>query len=258
MFWGYMVQPGRQFRRCGGRRSESVRIIPNQMPNKMSPAAGRSIGALMRSGFCIVIAGFAISLPCLAQEWELGAAGGYGWYVNPSITGPSGSIQSGYASRGVMGVVFGQNMYEHVGGEVRWLYQFGGPQLKLQGIQASSTGFTNLVTYDVMFFTSHREAKVRPYVAAGAGIKVYTGNELRFVGQPFQGSAVLARATQVEPAISAGAGLKYMVSHSILLRLDFRTYFTPCPDEIFRAIGTSNIHGWVYNFVPLAGVSFVF
>jgi hypothetical protein len=212
----------------------------------------------MRSAICIVIVGFALSLPCLGQEWELGAAGGYGWYANPSIVGPAGSIQSGFASKGVMGVVFGQNMYEHIGGEVRWLYQFGGPQLKSQGTEASSTGYTNLVTYDVLFFTSNREAKVRPYVAGGAGIKVYTGNELRGLGQPFAGSALLMPATQVEPAISAGAGLKYKVSGSIALRMDFRTYFSPCPNQIFRPTGTSNVHGWVYNFVPLAGISFVF
>ena len=53
-----------------------------------------------------------------------------------------------------MGVVFGQNMYEHVGGEVRWLYQFGGPELKSQGVETSSTGYSNLVTYDLLFHMS--------------------------------------------------------------------------------------------------------
>jgi hypothetical protein len=212
----------------------------------------------MRSAASIVVVGLAISLPCLAQEWELGGAGGYGLYANPTIVGPAGLIHPDYASKGVIGVVFGQNMYQHVGGEVRWLYQFGGPQLKFQGIEASSTGGTNLVTYDVLFFTSNREAKLRPYFAGGAGIKVYSGGQLRSVGQPFLGSAVLVPGSQVEPAISAGAGLKYNVSRSIMLRLDFRTYFSPCPDQIFRPVGTSYIRGWIYNFVPLAGISYVF
>jgi hypothetical protein len=224
----------------------------------MRPVAEYSIRAVMRLAIGMVIAGCAISLPCLAQEWELGAAGGYGWYANPSIVSPSGSIRPGLAPKGVMGVVFGQNMYEHIGGEVRWLYQFGGPQLKFQDTEASSTGYTNLVTYDVLFFTSNREAKVRPYVSGGAGIKVFTGNQIRTVGQPFAGSALLMPATQVEAAISAGAGVKYKVARRIVLRLDFRTYFSPPPDQIFRPTGTSSIHGWVYNFVPLGGISFVF
>ena len=58
-----------------------------------------------------------------------------------------------------MGVVFGQNMYEHVGGEVRWLYQFGGPELRFQGVQVNATGHSNLITYDVLFHLTNREAR---------------------------------------------------------------------------------------------------
>jgi hypothetical protein len=157
-----------------------------------------------------------------------------------------------------MGVVFGQNLYEHVGGEVRWLYQFGGPQLKSQGVKTSSTGYSNILTYDVLFHMRHREARVRPYVNGGAGIKIYTDSQHRFVGQPFLNSAILVPRTQVVAAISAGGGLKYQVSRDILLRLDFRAYFTPSPDEILRPVGASYIRGWMYNLVPLGGVSLVF
>lgn len=212
----------------------------------------------MRVAMYIVMAASTLSPLCLAQEWELGAAGGYGFYVNPTITGYSGSVEPGFAPKGVIGVAFGQNMYEHVGGEIRWLYQYGGPQLKSDGTVISSTGHTNLVTYDVLFHTSGREANLRPYFAAGAGIKVYTGSELRLLGPPLAGPALLLRATQVEPAISAGAGLKYRVSHRVLVRLDFRTYFSPLPDEIFRPVGQARVRGWVYNFVPLGGISLIF
>ena len=157
-----------------------------------------------------------------------------------------------------MGVVFGQNLYEYVGGEVRWLYQFGGPQLKSNGLETNSTGYSNLITYDLLFHITHRESKVRPYVAGGAGVKIYTGSQRKVVSQPFLPSAVLRPETQAVAAISAGGGLKYQVSRDILLRVDFRTYFTPCPDRILRPIGVSYIRGWMYNFVPLGGISFVF
>ena len=155
-------------------------------------------------------------------------------------------------------MVFGQNMYEHIGGEVRYLFQWGGPQLQSQGVRASAMGHTNLITYDVLFHTSNREANLRPYFAGGAGIKVFTGSELRTVGQPLFSGALLVPKTQVEPVISAGAGLKYKVHKHVIIRLDFRTYFSPLPDEIFRRTGDSRIRGWVYNFVPLAGISSVF
>lgn len=212
----------------------------------------------MRLAFCTLMIAAALSSPGLAQEWELGAAGGYGWSANPSIVAPVGSVRSGFASKGTMGVVFGQNLYEYVGGEIRWLYQFGGPELRFQGIQSNSTGYSNLVTYDVLFHFTNRESRFRPFVAGGAGVKVYTGRELRSVGLPLLGSAVLIPGNQVEPAISVGGGLKYKLSRHGLLRLDFRTYMTPLPDRILRPIGLAQVHGWVYNFVPLGGLSFVF
>jgi hypothetical protein len=211
----------------------------------------------MRIATYVVIAASVVCRPCLAQEWELGAAGGYGFYVNPTINSPAGSLQPGFAPKGVIGVVFGQNMYEHVGGEVRWLYQYGGPELKNSTVGLSAAGYSNTVTYDLLFHMANREANLRPFVAAGAGIKVFTGSELRCVGAPGGGAALL-RATQVEPAISAGAGLKYRLTHRVLLRLDFRTYFSPSPDEIFRPAGAARLHGWIYNFVPLGGISAVF
>ena len=226
--------------------------------NKMRPSRSLHIGESMRFALCTVMFASALSSLCLAQEWELGAAGGYGWNANPSIIGPAGSIRSGFASKGAMGVVFGQNMYEHIGGEVRWLYQFGGPELRFQGVQANASGYSNLITYDVLFHVTNREARIRPFIAGGAGAKIYTGNQLRSDGLPVVGSAVLVPCTQVEPAISVGGGLKYRVARHGILRLDFRTYMTPLPDRILRPTGLSQVHGWVYNFVPLGGLSFIF
>jgi hypothetical protein len=161
--------------------------------------------------------------------------------------------------KGLIGVVFGQNMYEHVGGEVRYLFQFGGPQLRQDGVQVNATGFTNTIVYDLLVHLTDREARFRPYIGGGAGIKVYTGSEYRFIGQPFDGAAFVKRHSQVEPAISVGAGLKYQVARHALIRFDFRTYMTPFPNEVLRPIGyNSKIHGWIYNFVPMGGVSVIF
>lgn len=212
----------------------------------------------MRVTAGLVIAVSILASPCLAQEWELGGAGGYGFYTNPTIRSTLGSVEPGFAPKGAIGVVFGQNMYEHLGGEVRWLYQFGGPELKYSGTVASATGYSNLVTYDLLFHMSNREARLRPYVAAGAGVKAFTSRELRSTGQPIVAPVFLLSHTQAEPAISAGVGLKYKITEHAVLRLDFRTYFSPCPDDIFRPIATSTIHGWIYNFVPLGGISYVF
>jgi hypothetical protein len=212
----------------------------------------------MRSTLCLVLFAFTAPLAGLAQQWELGGAGGYGWYVNPSISNPLGSAQAGFPPKATIGVVFGNNMYEYVGGELRYLFRFGGPELRSGGIQANMTGYTNLVTYDLLVHTRPRDVKLRPFFAAGAGIKVYTGTGIRSVDQPLLGFAVLTPSTQVEPAISAGGGLKYRLTKHAQARIDFRTYFSPLPNQIFRTHGSSSIHGWVYDLVPMAGISYVF
>jgi hypothetical protein len=196
---------------------------------------------------------------CLAAEtWELGAVGGYGWYHNPSITNSPDSGSAGFPSRAALGVVFGETPFNYVGGELRWLYRFGGPQLQSNGITEAAPGYTNTITYDLLFHMTPRESVVRPFVAAGAGIKVYTASR-RDLTQPLAGLAVLRPVTEVEPDISLGGGLKYLLPKHIQLRVDFRVLMTPLPNEVIRPTRTSTrIHGWVYDFVPLAGISYVF
>jgi hypothetical protein len=216
----------------------------------------------MRLTLYSVVLFAALSSACLAQQWEFGGAGGYGWYDRPTIadTKQSLSASAGFVPQAAVGVVFGDNMYEHVGGEVRYLLRFGGAQLKFQGTQANISGYTNVLVYDVLVHITNREAKIRPYGAAGAGIKIYTTTGRPYLAQPqpLLNFALLRNTTQVEPAISVGGGVKYRLSKHALLRFDFRTYMTPLPDSIFRTTGFSSIRGWLFDFVPLAGISYVF
>jgi len=103
---------------------------------------------------------------------------------------------------------------------------FGEPLLRMDGTRANTTGYTNLVNYDLLIHTSREGAKIRPFFAAGAGVKVYSATGRINLMQPLQDSA--------EPLISVGGGLKYVVPKHVLLRGDFRTYMTPTPDELFR------------------------
>ena len=208
-------------------------------------------------GFTLAVT---ISSVCQAQPWELGAIGGYGCYHDSSITNGLGSAQAGIPARAAFGVTLTENMYNYVGGEIRYLFRLGGPELKSSGIEANLDGHTNLVTYDFLFYTSSKESSIRPYIAAGAGIKVYTGLGPRFLdlNQPLANLALLRPVNQVEPAISVGGGMKFRMPKRTQLRVDFRAYMTPLPDQLFRPIGPAVIRGWLYDFVPLGGISYVF
>jgi hypothetical protein len=121
------------------------------------------------------------------------------------------------------------------------------------------TGYSNLVTYDLVVYPVRSESGFRPYLAGGAGVKVYTGTGFRFVGLAATADlAVLRPVTQAEPAISVGGGLKWLFAKHAQFRIDFRTYFTPTPDDVIRPTGLSAIHGWLSTIVPTAGISYVF
>lgn len=213
---------------------------------------------------CTIVLTLAFSCPVSAQKWEIGGLGGYGWYQNSTVSNFTSSSQTasggvGFPSRATLGVVFAENPYHYWGGEIRWLYQWGGPQIEANGIKTSITGYSNLVTYDFVVYPVPRESGLRPYLAGGAGVKVYTGTGSGFAGlTPTAGLARLRPGSQVEPAISAGGGLKYSFARHALFRIDFRTYFTPTPNDVICATGLSAIHGWLFTFVPTAGLSYSF
>jgi hypothetical protein len=165
-------------------------------------------------------------------------------------------------AKGAIGVTLAENIKDHLGGELRYLFRFGGPQLRSDGTQANLTGHTNVITYDFLLQATHHFEvwAIRPFVSGGAGIKVFSGNGQRFadINQPLVNLALLRPITQVEPAISVGSGVKFLFGDHVALRIELRTYMSPLPDEVFRPFGQTRIRGWLYDFVPLAGVSYVF
>jgi hypothetical protein len=199
-----------------------------------------------------------LSSVCAAQQWEIGALGGFGFYQNTTLTNPAGSARAGFEPRLAIGAVFGQNMYRYISGEIRYMYLVGAPVIKSQGTEAITSGYTNLIHYDLIFHAAPNESRLRPYFAAGGGIKVYSGTGRRSLAQPLSEFAVLTPVDQVKPMVSVGAGVKYLLSGDVQLRVDFRTYLTPAPNILFRPTPPSTMHGWIYNFIPMVGISYVF
>lgn len=214
----------------------------------------------MRATLLTSVFAVTLSSVCVAQEWEVGAAAGYGFYDNATIGNRVAGVSAsaGFRPGFALGAVFGQNMYEHVGGELRYLFLWGAPKLQFQDTRATMSGYTNLVVYDVLVHMKSRDSRLRPFLAGGAGIKVFSGTGWHYLTQPLPEFAVLLPHTQVEPAISAGGGVKYRVARHTLLRADFRAYMSPLPDNLFRTTRFSEIRGWVFNFVPQVGIAYTF
>jgi hypothetical protein len=193
-----------------------------------------------------------------AQQWEFGAIAGYGWNHDATIANGPASASAGFHPGFALGTVLGENMYNYIGGEFRYLFRWGSPLIDYQGTRASANGYSNILTYDLLVHMTPRDNRLRPYVAGGAGIKIYTStNDQPFV-QPLKDFAVILPVTQVEPAISVGGGIKYRVARHVQIRADFRAYMTPLPNQLFRPTGSSISRGWLFDFMPQVGIGYLF
>ena len=63
----------------------------------------------------------------------------------------------------------------HWGGEVRYDYQRGDARLSAAAHPPRLAAETHALHYDILWHATPRGSKVRPFLAAGAGIKDYRG-----------------------------------------------------------------------------------
>lgn len=195
---------------------------------------------------------------CFAQTYELGGTIGLGIYKNGSVSAPDGRVTAGIGNGLTVGAVLTENMYEHLSGEIRYMYQAGDPFLFTPGRKISLEGQSHTVHYDLLFHVKKRESRLRPYGAAGAGIKYFRTTGPQLAVQPFPTIVTLVNANEVRWLFSLGFGLNYRVSRHVVLRGDFRDYISPFPHKLFvPAKGAAN-HGVYQQFTPMIGVSYSF
>jgi hypothetical protein len=209
--------------------------------------------------YCVPFA-LLLASGCVAQErqWEVGAAAGFGIMQNATISNPSGSASAGVDNRFAAGVVFGQDLYQHLGGEVRYTFRDDDLVLKSGGSKVNMDGESHLVQYDMLFHATGKSSRIRPYAAAGAGIRWFLGTGHEYLNQPLGNFALLTKTNEVEPLLSVGGGVKVRLGGRMDIRLDFRDYISPFPQRLFATASGARIHGWLNDLVPFAGVSWLF
>ena len=195
---------------------------------------------------------------CFGQSWEVGVAAGYSFYHNATITNPVASAQAGFNSGVAASAELGQDIGDHFGGELRYTFLDGGSQLRFAGQEANMAAIAHAVHYDFLLYTAPKSSKVRPYLAAGGGVKYYVATGAETDSQPLSNFAFLTHTREVEGLLSAGGGLKMKVSEHWLLRVDFRYYATPFPQSLLTPAPNAKVNGWLHDFVPLAGFAWTF
>jgi hypothetical protein len=189
-----------------------------------------------------------------AQVWEMGALGGYGVTKNVTVNNASSSADAGLKSGPMFGFVAGSNDYQRLAGEASYLYRQS--DLKLSGAGKSATfgGHTQFVDFRLLLHFTDREQRLRPFVAIGGGVAIFTGTGQESAAQPLNTLAALTHTQDTKPMLSAAAGLKYRVSRHLSIRGEFRDYVTPFPDKVIAPVPGASAGGWLNNFCPLIGV----
>jgi hypothetical protein len=193
-----------------------------------------------------------------AQSFEIGAAVGSGSYHNATVTAPSGQAQAGMGNAIAPSVVVCDDMYNHVSGEFRYLYQGGQPFVSLGGVKGAMAGKSHTFVYDTLLQVRGRERRIRPYVAIGAGVKGYVTPGPAPSPEPLPKVAALLGKSQWTLVGSVGGGVKVKVREHIVLRFDIRDYVTQFPKQQIAPAAGATLSGLLQQITPMGGVSLVF
>lgn len=193
-----------------------------------------------------------------AQEWEIGGVGGAGFLNGIDVARAGATATTGFKSGAAFGAFAGSNLYTHLSGEIRYTYQMSDLKLSSSGTEVGFSGVSHAIHYDFLYHPAGKRSKIQPFVAAGGGVKLYRGTGKEQAYQPLSNFAYLTKTQDLRPLITAGGGIKYRISDHVLFRAEVRDYITPFPNKVITPAPGSKMSGWLQDFVPLFGVSFIF
>lgn len=194
-----------------------------------------------------------------AQEFAAGAALGYGLARGLSGELPNGaSADAGPRHAPALGFFFRDDMYAGVSGEFRYLYRFGAHQVENSAGSAKLGAHSHLFHYDLLFHAAPAVSPLRPYVAVGAGGRIYQGTGTPPRTQPLSSLVLLRKATETRPMLSLGGGIRWNWGSRRVIQFDLRDYATPAPRKVFAPSSTSTVSGWIHDIIPQVSIGLKF
>jgi hypothetical protein len=198
------------------------------------------------------------ALPAFAQRYEFGVHGGISMYDKKTVSNARGSADAGFKMGYAAGFTLGQNMYEHIGGEIRYTFLHNEMKLESGSTKATFASQAHAIHYDFLIHATDTKAAIRPYVAVGGGIKQFRGTGAEQVFQPLSNVAILTKTTDLRPMASVGGGVKVKLTDKLWLRLDVHDYLTQFPKNVIAPNSGSSVGGWLNNIVGTGGITFTF
>lgn len=195
------------------------------------------------------------AVPACFGQWEVGAVGGWGFAKDLTVKSAAGAKASaGFSSGGAWGVFGGDNTYRYISGEARYLFRFSDPRLSAGGTTVPFSGHTHLIGGAFLLHAKPTEARFRPFISVGGGVKVFVGTGIERAFQPLSNFAVLSHTRETQPMVDVGVGFKYTLTKYLQFRGEFRDTISPAPTKVIAAVPGSSIGGWMQDFIPLGGL----
>ncbi len=225
----------------------------------------------------VLLAGAAVCAQ--AQQWEFGGVGGGAFLNNVNVSAPplvptrtnslpclgsssttatSCSATAGFGSGVVAGAFFGQNISNHIGGEIR--YEFFQSDLKLSsnGNTTTFSGQAHAIHYDLLVHTSSKNTKTQLFGAIGGGMKLFRGTGSESANQPLYQYGYFTKTRQVKPMVDFGVGVKVSLSQHVFLRVEVRDFVTGFPDQVLAPPPGVKYGSTLHDIVPMAGLAYLF
>lgn len=194
----------------------------------------------------------------LAQTWEVGAIGGFGFSNDLTIKSPAGSAAAGLAKGAVIGAFGGDDTYNYISGEARYLYAFSDLRLSSGGATVDFPAHTHIGEGAFLFHLRPRGSRIRPFFAAGGGIKVLVGTGTESAAQPLGQFAALTATRQILPMGDVGAGIKIDLQQHLRLRLEVRDYISSTPNKVIAPAPGASVSGLLNDIMALGSLSYTF
>ena len=191
-----------------------------------------------------------------AQQWEFGGSGGGGFLNSVPVSGGIGSATAGFQTGAAFGGYIGYSQNKHIGGELRYAYLQSNLKLTSGGSQATFSGMSHVVHYDLILKTTRNSGRVQLFAAVGGGMKAFRGTGREAAYQPLSQFGYFTKTQTMKPMASVGGGVKFALTNKVFLRTEFRDYITAFPKEIITPAPGTKYGTLLHDFVPMVGLGF--
>jgi opacity protein-like surface antigen len=193
-----------------------------------------------------------------AQQWEFGGLGGGAFLNDVTVTAPAGSATAGFQPGVVAGAFLGQNISNHIGGEVRYEYFQSNLELKHGGASPTFSGQAHAVHYDLLIHSHSKTSSVQFFGAVGGGVKLFRGTGTETVQQPLYQYGYFTKTQAIKPMFDVGGGVRFSIAKRLFLRVEVRDFITGFPTQVLTPPGNAKYGSILQDIVPMVGVSYAF